>query len=182
MDAAVDAAVDVADAAVRLVADGGVAALVPPAVDVAAGLPPGTCARIFPDRAGLLVAVLDRATNPIEEAQRRLIRAADGDPVEYAVAAIQHLLGPARDRSRAVFCLILDPEVRRTVGVCADALVAGWTRLLAAGTGLPLEASARWVRIIYGFAFLGLVTDEPAPEPAALRHQLTALHVSGSPG
>jgi hypothetical protein len=143
-----DAMVAATDAALRLVAVEGVAALTQPAVDAVAGLAPGTCARLFPDRARFLQSVLQRGAAPLETALLGFVDATDGHPVRCAETVIRHLRGPAREPARAMLCLLLDPGVRRCVGLYADALLAGCIRRFAAEMGLSAEDGTRWIRMI----------------------------------
>ncbi|GAA1096576.1 TetR/AcrR family transcriptional regulator [Nocardiopsis composta] len=107
-----------AEAAVEVIAEGGLRALTHRAVDARAGLPPGSTSSCYRTRLALLRAALDRIAELDEAALAGFsFPAGDAEAAEEALTGLlEYWTGPARERTRARMELYLDaartPELR----------------------------------------------------------------------
>jgi AcrR family transcriptional regulator len=163
------------DAAMALLIEGGIAALDLDDVDARAGLPPGTCRRRY-DRFGkLLAAVLEQAAAAVHAEIGDIFDRFPGDPAAALVDYMVTLMGPARDRTRVVWMLLLDSGTRGQVTMYADALWAGWDSEFAA----RLRATPDQVRVaawmMAGFVGAHLIHARPVPDRASIYRHVAAL-------
>ncbi|MFI6292787.1 TetR/AcrR family transcriptional regulator [Nonomuraea sp. NPDC050790] len=149
-----------ADAAIDAIGEDGLRGLTHRAVELRAGLPPGTCSYHFPTRHALLAAVLSRIAG-LEQDEIERFGAGMLSPdmrldtlVDAATATLAYWLGPARTRSRARLLLELDPPSRELTASTVDTVTAGFVELATIVTGD--EERARLVVALID----GLVLDE----------------------
>ncbi|WP_020380229.1 TetR/AcrR family transcriptional regulator [Nocardiopsis potens] len=107
-----------AEAAVEVIAEGGLRALTHRAVDARAGLPPGSTSSCYRTRLALQRAALERIVE-LDEAVLEEFAFPPGDAeaaLEALTGLLEHWTGPARERSRARMELYLDaaraPDLR----------------------------------------------------------------------
>ncbi|WDV53025.1 TetR family transcriptional regulator [Streptomyces coeruleorubidus] len=135
---------EVLDAAIEVLAEGGLRRLTYQAVDTAAGVPAGTTSNHFRSRDALVAGVVGH----LEAQDRRDWERVAGEPTaedpEAFVAAlthmIRHALGPARPRTAARYALILEglarPAVRAPLSRAQDSLIS-WVAQWLATLGSP---------------------------------------------
>jgi AcrR family transcriptional regulator len=169
-----------ADAAIEVIGEHGLRGLTHRAVELHAGLPPGTCSYHFPARRALLTAVVDR----IAELDRADIErysngelAPDMDPavlIDSATTTLAHWLGPARARSRARLLLELDPPSRQLMAATIKTITAGFVALTAAVTG-DVERAGLIVALIDGLVLDELTHGVTPVDVDELRTKVTAV-------
>lgn len=130
---------EVLDAAIEVLAEGGLRRLTYQAVDTAAGVPAGTTSNHFRSRDALVAGVVAH----LEAQDRRDWARVAGEPTaedpEAFVAAlthmIRHALGPARPRTAARYALILEglarPAVREPLSRAQESLISWVAQWLA---------------------------------------------------
>lgn len=177
-----------ADAAIEVIATGGLRGLTHRAVDAMAGLPPGSTSSCFRTRLALLRAVLGRileldqemlAPIPItgwhvETAQQR------AKVVDLFTGLLEYWLGPARHRTLARLEVYLDaarraelgPEITESNRMLLDRAAAG---MQAAGIRAPQEAARVFVAQLDGLLYDALARPFlGGDDRTKLRH---AVHV-----
>ena len=198
MTATPDRRTVLADAALELVADGGMRALTHRAVDARAGVAPGSTSAYFRTREALIIALVTRIAALHQQDIADLGLAAGGalmggsaDPPSPAVldhvarqmaTLTEHLVTTARRRTLARYACVLETAYRpalREILVHGDAARAQTSALLAwAGAPEPDRRARLFVAAMDGL-ILDRVLNPPAgqtdPEPmeAAVRRLLT---------
>lgn len=180
-----------ADAAVELLARGGVHAVTHRAVDTEAGVPTGTASNYFGTREALLVAVVDRVVEAHVDGMRAEeqpaitdARPTDGRLVDLLATSLLEAATVHRTRYLAIFELRLEALRRPAVAAAMEALA---TRA-EAFTGAHHRAIALAVppdRVmllitLYGGALFTLVTATPGTIDAASARALAAGLVHGA--
>jgi DNA-binding transcriptional regulator YbjK len=183
------------DAAIDVLADLGMRGLTHRAVDLRAGLPPGTTSAYFRTRRSLIEAVvrrladLDRAdlavgALPVDAGAPALARH-DVDAVATAIAGVlDRWMSTARSRTLARFWCLLEathhPELR-TILAHGDVLRAQAAAMLSNATD-PQRAGRHLVACIDGLLFDRVAgaggRSAPAPGTAANRADLTIAIVT----
>lgn len=171
---------EVLDAAISVLAAGGLRRLTYQAVDGAAGVPAGTTSNHFRTRD----ALVDGVVAHLEQLDRRDWESFAGLPLPQGIDAlalalarmVEHLLGPARDRTGARYALLLEgiarPSVREPLVRGRESLVrwsAQWLR--AAGSPEPEEHCRVLFDLLDGMMFhqITLPADDFRAEPAIRR-------------
>jgi DNA-binding transcriptional regulator YbjK len=181
-----------ADAAIEVIAIGGLRGLTHRAVDARAGLPPGSTSSCFRTRLALLRAVLDRileldrqmlAPIPVtgwhvETAQQR------AKVVDLFTGLLEYWLGPARHRTLARLELYLDAARRTELG----SKLAEANRLLldraavgmrAAGIRAPYEAARVFVAQLDGLLYDALARPFPGGDDRMRLQHAVRVIVAG---
>ncbi|MET9765046.1 TetR family transcriptional regulator [Streptomyces sp. NPDC006372] len=176
---------EVLDAAIEVLAKGGLRRLTYQAVDTAAGVPVGTTSNHFRSRDALVSGVVAH----LESLDRRDWEHVAGEPAEHdpetfidaLTHMVRHALGPARPRTTARYALILEglarPAVRDPLGRAQEALI-NWVSQWLATLGSP--APHAHCRVLFdhldGMIFHQVVLprDDFDPEPG-IRLVLGAL-------
>jgi DNA-binding transcriptional regulator YbjK len=179
------------DAAIEVIAADGLRGLTHRAVDVRAGLPPGSTSSCFRTRLALLAGVLDRLVELDEAVLRDVPVAGWRSPDEIAdlfTGLLAHWLGPARSRTLARLELYLDaarhteltPELRAAHLRFRDRAAAG---LRAAGLPEPDESARILLAQLDGLLYDALARPfAGGDEPAHLRRAVEVLvrgHLAG---
>jgi DNA-binding transcriptional regulator YbjK len=169
-----------ADAAFGIVGEAGLRALTHRAVDVAAGLPAGTCSYHFSTRQALLAAVLhriaelDRADLDAALAGRTVTDFDAAALIADGTRLLAHWLGPARARSRARMLLTLDPQTRELTKATAAAIVADLQALATAVFGDP-EHGSLLMALVDGIVVDELIHGREPVDVARLRARFGAV-------
>jgi DNA-binding transcriptional regulator YbjK len=169
-----------ADAAFGIVGEAGLRALTHRAVDVAAGLPAGTCSYHFSTRQALLAAVLhriaelDRADLDAALAGRTVTDFDTAALIADGTRLLAHWLGPARARSRARMLLMLDPQTRELTKATAAAIVADLQALATAVFGDP-EHGSMLMALVDGIVVDELTHGREPVDVARLRARFGAV-------
>ncbi|GAA4915764.1 TetR/AcrR family transcriptional regulator [Streptomyces coeruleoprunus] len=176
-----------ADAAIDVLADGGMRALTHRAVDAAAGLPAGTTSAYFRTREALLTALVKRL---VERDQAELAAAAAAaplprDPDELAAAltafCARRLRGEGRRRSLARYACAVEsvhrPELREVLTPRENAARDAVRNLIAAhGAADAEERTVTLLACVDGLVFDRLVAGgDSVPGDAVARLVAAAL-------
>ncbi|SNT62673.1 transcriptional regulator, TetR family [Actinomadura meyerae] len=186
---------ELADAAIRTLAEAGMRGLTHRAVDKAAGLPEGSCSYYFRTRQALLQATVDRLeeADTAELAARPALSGADvsghEEVAEAAARLVEHWTTAGRERMLARYELALEatrrPELR-TVFVRAGARSRALAEamLTAIGAPAPERQAPLLVAYIDGLIFEHLAgAGSLALTQTELRAAfLGLLHAFGTPG
>lgn len=181
-----------ADAAIALLAGGGVHAVTHRAVDAGAQVPTGTASNYFRTREALLVAVVERVVEAHVagmEAEERPSPASTGAPVagrlvDLLTASLLEAATTHRDRYLAIFELRLEALRRPAVARAMDALVTRSEAFTGAhhrdiALAVPPERIPL-LMTLYGGALFTLVTAPPGAVTQAAAHALAAGLVTGA--
>ncbi|MEV4491303.1 TetR family transcriptional regulator [Micromonospora coxensis] len=176
-----------ADAAIDAIGEDGLRGLTHRAVEMKAGLPPGTCSYHFPTRRALLAAVLHR----IAELDRADIERFSVEPlspdmepdslIDGAARTLAHWLGPARARSRARLLLELDPPSRQLTAATVDTVTAEFIAFAATVTG-DKERAGLIVALIDGLVLDELTHGVVPVDVERLRSKVAAVAALALPG
>lgn len=178
-----------ADAAIGLLASGGVHGLTHRSVERATELPPGTASNYFPSRDDLLVAAAQRIVELHMADMRRIDRETvvsdSPDPmIDLIAASLTHAVTRARDRYLAIFELQLEacrrPTLREALAGLAG-MSAAFTTAEHVELGLAVSPDAVPTLIaFYGGALLILVAAPDDPDPITIRRIATAIVASAN--
>lgn len=169
-----------ADAAIEVIGEHGLRGLTHRAVELHAGLPPGTCSYHFPSRRALLAAVLDRIAEldraDIERHSHGLLGPDMNREVliDGATTTLAHWLGPARTRSRARLLLQLDPPSRQLTATTIETVTADFVALTATVTG-DVERAGLIIALIDGLILDELIRGVTPVDVDQLRTKVTAI-------
>lgn len=176
-----------ADAAIGLLASGGVHGLTHRAVERATELPPGTASNYFPSRDDLLAGAAARIVELHLADMGRIDRETpvgdSPDPmVDLIAASLTHAVTRARDRYLAILELQLEacrrPTLREALAGLAG-MSAAFTTAEHAKLGLTVPPDAVPTLIaFYGGALLTLVADPHDPDPSTIHRLATAIVAS----
>lgn len=181
-----------ADAAINLLAHGGVHAVTHRAVDTRAKVPAGTASNYFRTREALLVAVVERVVEahiagmdvdqmPSPDAAEAPVA---GRLVDLLTASLLDAATTHRVRYLAIFELRLEALRRPAVAKAMDALVARSEAFTGAhhrdiALAVPPE-KVPLLLTLYGGALFTLVTAPPEAVTEAAAHALAAGLVTGA--
>ncbi|MFI6373925.1 TetR/AcrR family transcriptional regulator [Streptomyces sp. NPDC050546] len=176
---------EVLDAAIAVLAEGGLRRLTYQAVDTAAGVPAGTTSNHFRSRDSLVSGVVTHLESlDRQDWERTAGEPAAEDPeafVEALTHMVRHTLGPGRHRTAARYALILEglarPDVREPLSRAQDSLINWVSQWLAAlGSPAPREHCRVLFDYLDGMIFhqVALPQDHFDPEPG-IRLVLSAL-------
>jgi AcrR family transcriptional regulator len=179
-----------ADAAIGLLASGGIHGLTHRAVERATGLPSGTASNYFPSRDHLLVAAAERIVElhlaDMDSIDREATVGESPNPmIDLIEASLTHAVTRARDRYLAIFELQLEacrrPALREALaGLAGVAATFTTTEHAKLGLTVPSETVPTLIAF-YGGALLALVTSPQDPDPITIRRFATAIVVSAIP-
>jgi DNA-binding transcriptional regulator YbjK len=172
---------DLLDAAIRVLGESGIHALTHRAVDMAAGLPPGSASNHFRTRDALLSAVVERfAARERANWEDIAARVCPTTPEELARALAvfaQDATGPHRTLTMARYAILLEagihPSLRAQLsatGARVNAWFMNWLRI--AGSADPHRDAPIVMNHWTGLVLHQLASPDPAFDPSG---QLTAL-------
>ncbi|MBR8642608.1 TetR family transcriptional regulator [Streptomyces tuirus] len=176
---------EVLDAAIEVLAEGGLRRLTYQAVDTAADVPAGTTSNHFRSRDALVSGVVAH----LEALDRRDWEHTAGEPaandpeafIDALTHMVRHALGPARPRTTARYALILEglarPAVREPLSRAQDSLITWVSQWLATlGSPDPREHCRLLFDYLDGMIFHQVVLPQENfdPEPG-IRLVLGAL-------
>jgi AcrR family transcriptional regulator len=170
------------DGAIALLIDEGIANLDLDRVDVRAGVPVGTTRSRYHHPGQLIATVLERIAGLFHAELAEFAHRYPDDPGSAMVEFILHTLGPARQRTRVVWTLLLDAGTRGQAAMYAEALWAGWERDVGDRTGPFREHQRTGVSMLMGFIGVSLLHGGPEPDREVMRRYITAVLAVGAPG
>ncbi|MFC9506449.1 TetR/AcrR family transcriptional regulator [Streptomyces sp. NPDC057002] len=176
---------EVLDAAIAVLAEGGLRRLTYQAVDTAAGVPAGTTSNHFRSRDVLVSGVVTH----LESWDRRDWESTAGEPatedpeafVKALTHMVRHALGPGRHRTAARYALVLEglarPDVRAPLSHAQESLISWVSQWLTTlGSPEPREHCRVLFDYLDGMIFHQVSLPQPHfdPEPG-IRLVLGAL-------
>jgi AcrR family transcriptional regulator len=176
-----------ADAGIDLLVEAGVHGVTHRAVDLRAGLPPGTASNYFRSREALLVATAQRVVERHQAdmaAAARSPSATGKSAVDLIAESLMLAVGPHRARYLAIFELRLESLRRPALAAAIDELMVTMAAFTAghhaeAGLDIP-PAAIPPMLVTYGGALFALVTGPvDAVTPEAVRPLAVAIVEGG---